>query len=123
MLLWLWCRLAATVLIRLLAWEPPYAMGVALKSKKKKDAWERWSDSRHSSRMSQADAAADLESGSGRVKGARTQWCHQLVRTTDLLLLLTQQHPLLLKQIHCDVIKRHRSLEGKMTPAKHQLLP
>ena len=31
-LLWLWCRLAAGPL----AWEPPYAMGVALKSKKKK---------------------------------------------------------------------------------------
>ena len=30
-LLWLWYRQAATALIRLLAWEPPYAMGVALK--------------------------------------------------------------------------------------------
>ena len=28
-LLWLWCRLAATALIRPLAWEPPYAEGVA----------------------------------------------------------------------------------------------
>ena len=28
-LLWLWCRLAATALIGPLAWEPPYAMGVA----------------------------------------------------------------------------------------------
>ena len=27
----LWCRLVATALIRLLAWEPPYAAGVALK--------------------------------------------------------------------------------------------
>ena len=35
-LLWLWCKLAATALIRPLAWEPPYAMGVALKSKKKR---------------------------------------------------------------------------------------
>ena len=34
-LLWLWCRLAATALIRPLAWEPPYAVGVALKRKKK----------------------------------------------------------------------------------------
>ena len=25
-LLWLWCRPAATALIRPLAWEPPYAM-------------------------------------------------------------------------------------------------
>ena len=30
-LLWLWCRLAATVPIGPLAWEPPYAMGAALK--------------------------------------------------------------------------------------------
>ena len=35
-LLWLWCRLAAIALIRPLAWEPPYAMGVPLKIKKKK---------------------------------------------------------------------------------------
>ena len=35
-LLWLWCRQAAAVPIRLLAWEPPYAMGVALKRQKDK---------------------------------------------------------------------------------------
>ena len=35
-LLWLWCRPAAVVPIRPLAWELPYALGVALKSKKKK---------------------------------------------------------------------------------------
>ena len=35
-LLWLWCRLAAVALIRPLAWEPPYATGVALKRPKKK---------------------------------------------------------------------------------------
>ena len=35
-LLWLWRRLAATALIRPLAWEPPYAAGVAQKWKKKK---------------------------------------------------------------------------------------
>ena len=35
-LLWLWCRPAATVLIRPLTWEPPYAMGVALKRQKEK---------------------------------------------------------------------------------------
>ena len=39
-LLWLWCRPAAVALIRLLVWEPPYAMGVALKSKSKKDGGE-----------------------------------------------------------------------------------
>ena len=36
--LWLWHRLAAVVPIRPLAWEPPYAMGTALKRlKKEKD--------------------------------------------------------------------------------------
>ena len=35
-LLWLWHRLAATVPIGPLAWEPPYAVGVALEKKKKK---------------------------------------------------------------------------------------
>ena len=33
-LLWLWCMPAATALIRPLAWESPYGMGVALKSQK-----------------------------------------------------------------------------------------
>ena len=35
-LLWLWCRLAATAPIRPLVWEPPYAAGAALKRQKKK---------------------------------------------------------------------------------------
>ena len=35
-LLRLWCRPATAALIRLLAWEPPYAMGAALKRHKKK---------------------------------------------------------------------------------------
>ena len=35
-LLWLWHRLAAAGPIRSLAWEPPYAMGIVLKSKKNK---------------------------------------------------------------------------------------
>ena len=34
-LLWLWCRLVAMVLIGPLAWEPPYAVGTALKRQKK----------------------------------------------------------------------------------------
>ena len=33
-LLWLWHRLAATAQVRPLAWEPPYAMHVALKRQK-----------------------------------------------------------------------------------------
>ena len=36
-LLWLRHRLAALALIRPLAWESPYALGAALKSKKKKE--------------------------------------------------------------------------------------
>ena len=35
-LVWLWCRPEATAPIRLLAWEPPYAMGEALEKDKKK---------------------------------------------------------------------------------------
>ena len=35
-LLWLWCRPAATALIQPLAWEPPNAVGAALKRKRKK---------------------------------------------------------------------------------------
>ena len=38
-LLWLWCRPAA--LIRSLAWELPYVMGVALKRRKKERKKER----------------------------------------------------------------------------------
>ena len=34
--LWLWCKLAAVAPIRPLAWEPPYAEGVALKKQKNK---------------------------------------------------------------------------------------
>ena len=33
-LLWLWCRPVATAPIRPLAWEPPYAVGVALEKAK-----------------------------------------------------------------------------------------
>ena len=36
LLLWLWCRLAAVAPIQPLAWELPYATGLALKGKKKK---------------------------------------------------------------------------------------
>ena len=39
-LLWLWCRLAATALMQPLAWEPPYAVGGALKGQKKKGGTE-----------------------------------------------------------------------------------
>ena len=36
MFLWLWCRPMVTALIQPLAWELPYAAGVALKRPKKK---------------------------------------------------------------------------------------
>ena len=35
-LLWLWCRLAATALIKPLAWEFPYAIGAALEKAKER---------------------------------------------------------------------------------------
>ena len=37
MSLWLWRRPGVTAPIRPLAWEPPYALGVALKRQKKKN--------------------------------------------------------------------------------------
>ena len=37
-LLWLWCRLAVVALIRPLAWELLYAMGLALKNKQKPES-------------------------------------------------------------------------------------
>ena len=47
-LLWLWNRPAATTPIRPLAWEPPYALGAALKNKQnlsqvmdKAGTWQR----------------------------------------------------------------------------------
>ena len=36
-MLWLWCRPAATAPIGPLAWEPSYASGAALKSKKERN--------------------------------------------------------------------------------------
>ena len=38
-LLWLWCRLVATAPIRTLAWEPPYAIDVALKKINLRNIW------------------------------------------------------------------------------------
>ena len=43
-LLWLWCRPAAQLQFRPLAWEPPYAMGVALEKTKKKKKKSRSCD-------------------------------------------------------------------------------
>ena len=41
-LLWLWCRPAATAWIRPLAWEPPYAVGVALKGQQQQQIDLQW---------------------------------------------------------------------------------
>ena len=41
-LLWLWRRLTATAPIGPLAWEPPYALGAALKDKKTKKMFLKW---------------------------------------------------------------------------------
>ena len=38
-MLWLWCSTAGAAPIRPLDWELPYAMGVALKRKKKKESF------------------------------------------------------------------------------------
>ena len=40
-MLWLWCRPAATALIRPLAWEPPYAVSADLKKDKRKPTLPR----------------------------------------------------------------------------------
>ena len=39
MLLWLWCRPAATAPISTLAWEPPFAAGVALEKTKRENIY------------------------------------------------------------------------------------
>ena len=39
-MLWLRCRLAAVAVIGPLAWEPPYAAGAALKSRKEKGEFQ-----------------------------------------------------------------------------------
>ena len=48
-LLWLWRRLVATAPIRLLAWEPPYAAGAALKRQKKKEEDQERTQKTHKS--------------------------------------------------------------------------
>ena len=46
-LLWLWYRPVATAPIRPLAWEPPYAMGAALKRQKTKKRKKEKKENRH----------------------------------------------------------------------------
>ena len=68
-LLWLWRRLTATTPIRLLAWEPPYAMGAVLKrqKKKKKDSQLRvWG---------QCILGNKIYSGSGKTLSSFNSYC------------------------------------------------
>ena len=55
-MLWLWWRLAATAQIQPLAWEPPYAAGVALKDKKQTNKQKQ-----HSSTPSQINISPHTE--------------------------------------------------------------
>ena len=51
-LLWLWQRLAAVAPIRRLAWEPPYAVGVTLKSKKQSKTKQNKKTSKEGTKIS-----------------------------------------------------------------------
>ena len=59
-LLWQWLRPVAIALIRLLAWEPPHALGVALKRPKKK---KKKKDSQVSGMSSWVDGDASYKMG------------------------------------------------------------
>ena len=51
-LLWLWRRLAATAPIRPLAWEPPYAAGVAQEiAKRQKEKSLKYNKSKNSDKL------------------------------------------------------------------------
>ena len=76
-LLWLWCRLAAATLIPPLAWELPYAAGMALKEKKKRR--------RRRICLSLVTAEAWVPSLVWR-SGLRIQHCHSIVVQSRLWL-------------------------------------
>ena len=61
----LWCRLAAAAPIQLLAWECPYAIGVAIKKKKKKER----QGPRQRDRGAQRDVGVWPRPGLGRLRG------------------------------------------------------
>ena len=66
-LLWLWCRLAATALIRPLAWEPPHATGGALektKKEKKKKSKKRLMYKKHQRVINQFQEAKVVNNSS-----------------------------------------------------------
>ena len=58
-LLWLWCRLAAVALIRPLAWEPPYAIHVALKRQKTKKNKKQETKNKKPTKVSQIRMVSD----------------------------------------------------------------
>ena len=59
-LLWLWCRPVVVALIRPLAWEPPYAASVALKSKKQNKNKQTMCESKNDFSIWQADGTKNL---------------------------------------------------------------
>ena len=59
-LLWLWCRPSAAALIQPPAWEPPYAMGAALKIKNKQKKIKK---------ISLHDGEVDISRGKPRSMG------------------------------------------------------
>ena len=60
---WQWCRLAAAAPIQPLAWEPPYASGVALKNKKteKKNKRKEKKRKKGSKILTASNAEEDME--------------------------------------------------------------
>ena len=64
-LLWLWHRPSAAALIQLLAWEPPYATGVALKSKNKQTDKNNFVASNHNNHLLSLTISVGQEFRSG----------------------------------------------------------
>ena len=75
-LLWLQCRLAATALIRPLAWKPPYASGVALKGQKTKNY--NWVDIPN----------IILEEVSRSISNKFYKWCQEMLSHLLLLIII-----------------------------------
>ena len=91
-MLWLWCRPAASAPIGLLAGEPPYAMGVALKNIKKK---KRKKEKMNRPITSTESDLKDLKNFNKQK--SRTRWFHRQIlqkfreELTPILLKLFQK--------------------------------
>ena len=59
-MLWLWCRLAAVALILPLAWEPPYAVGEALKRQQQQQQQQQKKKNRKTPKNQSATYPLDL---------------------------------------------------------------